>query len=114
MTTHTSPNKVFTGTIELPDYLNILQVRAFQDAYFGDPNALPPETGKKVYRSVEDLKILPVLLDIVLKWEIKRMPEKPTLETFPMTPAADAHDFIAWVSGEVYKIFKGEAEIPNA
>ena len=106
-----SPVKKFTGSVTLPDYLNIGQVRAFEDAYFGDPNKVITE-GERAFVSVSDEKMLPVILDIVLEWNLKGQPEQPTLETLVMTPQKVGHEMVSWISGELYKLWRGE-EVPN-
>ena len=108
-----SPVEKFSGYVILPDFLNILQVRAFEDAYFGDPNELNRK-GKKVFLSVSDEKMLPVILSIVQEWHIEGQPEKPTIETFVMSPVSDGHEFVRWLGGLLYNLWKGETEVPNA
>lgn len=111
-----SPVKRFSGHVVLPDYLNIRQVRLFQDAFFGDPNEATAQAddNRKVYLSVNDEKVLPVLLQIVLEWRLKGVPEQPTVETFPGTPPKASHEVIDWLTREVLKLYQGETEIPNA
>lgn len=107
-----SPVEHFPGYVELPEFLNILQLRKFQDAFFGDLNQII-ERDKKVFLSVSDEKMLPVIFDIVKEWHIKGVPEKPTISTFPATPVTAAHELIVWLTNEVYKIYDGELP-PNA
>lgn len=107
-----SPVKRFPGHVILPDFLNVRQVRTFEDAYFGDPNEAAEE-GKKVYISVSDEKMLPVILEIVNEWHLEGVPEKPSVDTIPMTPAKDGHALVMWLSGELYKMYVGETDIPN-
>jgi len=107
-----SPVKEFSGYVILPDFLNVRQVRAFEDAYFGDPNEITQE-GRRAFISVGDEKVLPVLLDIVREWHIEGLPEKPTLEEIPMTPAEAGHNLVKWLSGELYRMYTGEKQVPN-
>lgn len=107
-----SPVERYPGHVILPEFLNVLQVRMFEDAYFGDPNDRE-EKEKKVYVSVSDEKMLPVLFKTVSEWHLENIPENPTIETFPMTPAKDGHALVMWLSGEVYKMYAGETDIPN-
>lgn len=111
-----SPVKRFPGHIVLPDFLNIRQVRMFQDAFYGDPNELQAsdqEPDKKVFVSINDERLLPVLLELVQEWHIKKVPEKPTVETFPATPVLACHELIQWVTLELYRLYLGEVDIPN-
>lgn len=108
-----SPVEHFAGTVTLPDFLNILQLRKFQDGFFGDPNEVREE-GKKAFLSVSDQRVLPAVLDIVLEWKLNNVPDKPTMESFPMTPYDKAHELLMWLVMEIYRIYTGEMEIPNA
>ena len=107
-----SPVKRFTGHVILPDFLNIGQVRAFEDAYFGDPNQIVSE-GARAFVSVSDEKMLPVILDIVQEWHIEGQPTEPTVETVVMTPQKDGHALVAWLGGELFNMWRGETDIPN-
>ena len=89
-----SPVEKFPGHVVLPDYMNAPQVRAFEDAYFGDPNAERPKKGERVYRTVQDAEMIPVFISAVQEWHIEGVPEKPSIETFPMTPQPAAHDLV--------------------
>lgn len=112
MATRQSPVTRFPGSVNLPDFLNIRQVRQFQDAFFGDPNELV-EQDKKIFLSINDEKILPVLLEIVQAWHIDGVPANPTVETFPATPVNPAHELIQWIAKEVLRLYIGEIEVPN-
>lgn len=95
--------------------MNILQVRAFEDAFFGDLDEVSKtQKDARVFLSVSDERLLPFLLGFVTEWHIKNVPEKPTLETFPQTPRRPAHDLIVAISQGAYEIWRGEAEVPNA
>ena len=93
--------------------MNVRQVRAFEDAYFGDPNEIPRE-GEKAYISVSDERMLPLLIDLVQEWHLEGVPDEPTIETIPMTPAKAGHELVSWLSGELFKLYTGETEVPNA
>ena len=100
----------YKGYVVLPDFLNIVQVRKFEDA-LGDPND-QPEENKRIWFSVSDSKRLPVILELVKEWHIDGLPEKPTLETFPMTPLAEAHALVNDLFMGVYRLWSGE-QVPN-
>lgn len=97
-----------TGHVILPDFLNILQVRKFEDA-IGSPTE---DDGGRVWVSVPDSKRLPVILEIVQEWHIKGVPDKPTIETFPMTPIKDAHQLVDELFMAIWSIWAGE-QVPN-
>ena len=105
-------NEKFKGYVELPEYLNIAQVRAFEDS-LGDLNEGDEAGDKRVWISISDEKRLPVILLCVKEWHIEGVPEKPTLETFPMTPLKDAHDLVDTIFREISKLWMGET-VPNA
>jgi hypothetical protein len=108
---HESKVKKFGGYIVLPEFLNIRQVRAFEDS-LGSLDNSELDGEKRVWKSVEDEKRLPVLFAVVSEWHIEGVPEQPTLETFPMTPLGDAHDFIAWAYMLIRDLWIGEI-VPN-
>ena len=101
----------FPGYVVLPDFLNILQVRALEDS-FGDINEERTEKDKRVWISVTDEKRLPVILQCVAEWHIEGLPDKPTIETFPMTPLQPAHELIAQIYGGLTALWTGE-QVPN-
>ena len=103
----------FVGHCELPDFLTLTQCRAFEDAYFGDPDKLNEDGSKKVWLSVNDEKMLPVLISIVKEWHIDNIPETPTPETFPGSPRKHSSQIISQLASAVLKLWNGE-DIPNA
>lgn len=107
-----SPVKRFPGHVILPDFLNIRQVRAFEDA-LPDLNEAQADENKRVWFSVADEKRLPVLFMVVSEWHIEGVPEHPTLDTFPMTPLKDAHSLIEWIFAAVRDLWLGETTVPN-
>jgi hypothetical protein len=111
-----SPVEKFPGYIILPDFLNIAQVREFEDT-LPDPNAEFDDEGaakkKRVWLGVLNENKLPVVLNVVREWHIEGIPEKPTIDTFPMTPIKAAHELISWIYNALRLIWIGE-EVPNA
>lgn len=106
--------KGFQGYVITPDYMNIQQVRAFEDAFFGDLAKLSEEEkDRRVFVSVSDERLIPFLLDFVTEWHIKNVPEEPTLENFPQTPRRDAHALISEISQGIFEMWRGEVEVPN-
>ena len=102
----------FPGYVILPDFMNIRQVRQFEDAYFGDLNELTKAPEARVFVSVSDERILPFILDFVKEWHIDGLPDKPKLEDIPMTPIHVSHEFIQWIASALFTMWKGE-EVPN-
>jgi hypothetical protein len=103
--------KKFPGHVILPDYLNIGQVRAFEES-LGDINTEQADVDKKVWISITDEKRLPVVLMCVTEWHIEKLPDKPTLDTFPMTPLASAHQLIEQIYTAILELWTGE-QVPN-
>lgn len=102
----------YKGHVILPEFLNILQVRKFEDS-LGDINTgQADEENKRVWLSVSDEKRLPVVLDIVSEWHVDGIPDKPTVETFPMTPIAAAHGVIDKIYSGIFEMWTGET-VPN-
>ena len=101
----------YKGHIILPDFLTIVQVRAFEDS-FGDINQ-EEQDGGRVWLSVSDADHLPAILSIVQEWHIENVPEKPTFDTFPFSPVKDAHEMVVQIFNAILNLWKGE-EVPNA
>ena len=102
----------FPGFVILPAFLTFPQCRAFEDAFFGDLNELEHSNGNKVFVSVNDEKLLPVLFLVVQEWHLEKIPEQPSIETFPSTPRGPSHELIFLLSRAIYELWKGE-EVPN-
>lgn len=109
---HESELKRYPGHVILPEFLNIRQVRAFEDS-LGLLDDGQVEGNKRVWKSVADERRLPVLIACVQEWHLDGIPEQPTVETFPMTPVGDAHDLIEWLYLLVRDLWIGES-VPNA
>ena len=108
-----SPVKKFPGYVVLPEYLNLRQVRRVESALDGLADIKQPEGGKTLWFGVIEENRLPVVLECVQEWHIEGIPEKPTIETFPLTPASDAADLLRWLFEQIRNIWIGETEIPN-
>lgn len=101
----------YKGYIELPDFLNIKQVRLFEDS-LGDPDENELQ-GKSVWKGVNIEKRLPVVLGIVSEWHLEGIPEKPTIDTFPASPVSDASELVTWIFSLIRNLWVGE-QVPNA
>ena len=106
----TSPVKRWAGTVTIADALTLPQVELFE-AGLEHPDNMP-EDGR-VFFTVLDKPQVPAILACVEKWELSNFPPSVTLETFPFTPRKNSHELIAWLFGEIRKIYLGELEIPN-
>jgi hypothetical protein len=106
----TSPSARWVGSVTLADPLNMLQVELFEAGLKLPDEAMGEGT---VYLTVLDKPMVPALLACVETWSLKDFPASPTLETFPFTPRKDSHELIAWLTGEIRKVYLGEFEIPN-
>ena len=67
----------------------------------------------RVFLSVVDESMLPAICACVAEWHLSNFPETVTPETFPASPRRESHELIKWLFDEVYKVYKGETEIPN-
>jgi len=101
--------------VVFPDFLILPQVRAFEDA-LDEIEEIRKDAPKdsRVFISKLDAVYLPVILSIVAEWNIKGLPDKPTMESFPLTPRKETAALIAWLVDEIRRIWIGEIEIPNA
>lgn len=111
----TCPVKRWPGTIRLPDYLNFRLEREWERAIeeignSGDVSVI--DAGAKPDLA---LIILPVLLSIVQEWKLGGgFPAYPTIDDFPATPKQSSALLIAWVIGEINKLYEEGQEIPLA
>ena len=105
----TSPLPRWQGSVTLADPLTLPQVELIEAAF--EPLKNIPDSGQ-VYLTALDKPQIPAILACVEKWELTDFPA-PTLETFPMTPRKATHDLIAWIFGELRRIYIGELDTPN-
>ena len=100
----TSPIESLPGTIEFPLSLMLPDVVAYQQAG-------KAADGLGAWEKI--LIILPIQARLTGKWNIQGLPEKPTPETFPFTPAGPPTALLAWLHGEFLHLIVGEQQIPN-
>ena len=105
--TITSPVKRWPGAVVLSDPLNYPQSIAIEEAL---------ETA----RTIEDKRsaayrnaLLPGICACVEKWEIEGLGQL-TPDNFPSTPIVSSSLLVAWLLGEIVKLFRDGDEIPNA
>jgi len=63
------------------------------------------------------IETLPAIIECVEEWHIKKIPEHPTIDTFPFTPVEERSKLIAWLIGEINMVWKGnglDEPDPNA
>jgi hypothetical protein len=102
-----SPVKRWPGRITLPDYLT-----APQDAAFEDARTEAANFGDDQFAHFSNAW-LPGILACVEKWELQGFPENPTPETFPKTPRGPFAELLAWIIGEIAKLYEDDP-VPNA
>ena len=90
------------GYIILPDFLTLSQVRAFEDAFFGE-QAVDKDT---TLYSVSVERMLPFILENVKEWHLEGVPDKPTGEEV-------RYKVVMWVSRQFNKLWQDELDIPN-
>ena len=93
--------KKYKGFIELPDFLTIKQVRAFEDAYFGKET---PDAEKSAFISVSVERLIPFLRDNVKEWKIDGMPVD--IEEYP-------YKVLRWAAMSFILLWQDEINIPN-
>jgi len=106
-----SPVEKFPGFVVLPEFMTLPQVIAFEDAI---KQAEELKEGGTVRRSRLDQINLPVIFAIVKEWHVDGVPETPDTESMPLTPRVASATLIAWIWGEITRLYIGEIEIPNA
>ena len=106
----TSPIKRWPGTATIADPLSFPQAEAIQDV-LGLPDEEKPVLPKKrVWLTVNDKKKLPAVLACVEKWDLENFNPDP----FPASPRHDSHKLVDWIWSEIYKVYIGEFDDPNA
>lgn len=73
----------------------------------------PPGQPNNVWLSVNNIKQLPAIIACVEEWHIQNFPDNPTNETFPFSPRKKSDELIAHLFREIWKVYIGEAQIPN-
>jgi hypothetical protein len=96
--------------VTISDPLTIPQVELIEEA-FGEP---PDETGKRIWLTISDKKQIPAILACVEKWDLANFPDPVQSDNFPASPRGESHKLIEWLFGEIFKIYFGETQIPNA
>lgn len=121
----------FKGKVHFASPLNLDQVFAIEDAKDNaiqiEPSAFltklnevqgnkddKGEIIKAQWSSKADKFFIPALLMCVEKFDVENIPEKPTLETFPLTPRGKSQQFIDFLWAQLENIYAGEVEVPNA
>ncbi len=104
----TSPVKKWPGEVILSDPLTFPQVFAFEDAL-----GAAREQGENATVLRANAALLPGVIACVEEWHLANFPEHPTPETFPATPARASAQVVAWLVGEIGKLFSEAEEVPN-
>lgn len=105
----TSPVKKWAGTVTLADPLTLPQAEAIESCLHEKTDG----EGDIKFFTIDDKVHLAAVLLCVEKWELSDIPKNVTLETFPFTPRPASHQLIEWLWMELFKIYLGDAEVPN-
>ena len=105
-----SPIKRFPGEVTFYDPLTFPQSIAFSKNLLAAIE-LPMSDHEEIYEYVK--LMIPAIKDCIEKYDIEEGGDlKP--ENFPSTPNADSQALLAWLVGEIVKIYKGtEPEDPK-
>ena len=105
-----SPSLRWPGAVILSDPMTLPQALAWE-------RAIRAVQGSKDDITITDVNyaILPGICACVEKWELEGL-EQLTPDTFPATPRMKSAELIAWLTGEITRIYVGEEEKadPNA
>lgn len=104
--TISSPVERWPGTVTLYDPMTLLQEAAWEDAFLAARSAKS--------RAGSWLALLPGILACVQEWRLEGVPERPTVETFPVRPREDAARLIAWLITEITELYREASDVPNA
>ena len=105
-----SPIKRWPGTVTIAEPLTFPQAQAIEDAIGLPTEEKLVDPKKRVWLSVSDKACLPAIMACVEKWELENFKPDP----FPASPRGASHKLIEWLFGEIYKVYIGEFDDPNA
>ena len=98
-----SPVEEFPGTVILPNHLTMPQALAYEKAV-RDGSALIEEQASQ---SEYDAVMVGAICEIVEEWKLDNFDQLST-ETFPFTPRKASAELIAWIFGEIVKLYNPE------
>lgn len=110
--TSASPVPKWPGGVELPVYLTMPQVMIWEECVreFRAANANRPDQDGGA--NIDNIVVRGIVA-IVSKWELDGLPEVLTVESFPGSPRAESAKLIAWLIGEISRIYTGAQEVPK-
>ena len=106
-----SPVKRYSGRVILSDPLTMPQVMAFEDA-MREARAMNEDDGVLTSRRL--YTVLSGIIPCVEKWELSGIAEPVTADNFPGTPKMAVAQLVAWLVGELTKLYNEADEVPNA
>lgn len=101
----------FVGTVTLPDFLTLPQVLLFEDANGRVREIRAEKSDVSVSRI--DAENIPLILSVVTSWQVAGVPEKPEINTLPVTPRLASAQMLAQIIREITRMYRGETDIPN-
>lgn len=100
----------WAGTVTIADPLTIPQAQLIE-AGLKQPEGHEGED--RIWLSVIDAEKLPAIFECVLAWSLDGLPNPLTIDNFPASPRGDSHKLIDFIFAELFKVYIGEAEVPN-
>jgi hypothetical protein len=105
------------GTVTLRDPLylpDVLAIEEAQEQVSAMRAAANGEMGLKTVTLVHRAWLEPIC-EIVEEWHLEGFPENVTPKTFPASPRIESAKLVAFLIGEMLKIYEGDAEqvVPN-
>lgn len=110
----------FAGVVEFPDFLTYPQLDRVEETIEAIGKLQRPvklDDGTEVYYiplTKAHLLYLPILFDIVTKWDVTNIPTPPTLENFPATPKESVIPLVSQLIKALLDMRDKEVTIPNA
>lgn len=102
--TITSPVEEFPGTVKLPDRLTLPQALAFEQSISG------AQVLEGATQTQYDEIMVGLICEVVEEWNLDNF-DQLSPETFPGSPRIESAELVAWIYGEILKIYN--PEIPN-
>ena len=101
--TITSPVKEFPGTVILPNHLTMPQALAYERAIRDGSALIEQEASQSEYDAV----MVGAICECVEEWKLDDFGQLAP-DTFPATPRQASAELIAWLFGEIVKLYNPE------
>jgi len=103
-----SPVKKWPGTVTIPDYLNVEQAMAFEEAI----ENIKDNKNENINLAITS-KLVPGICACVESWNLEGL-QNVSQSNYPATPKLASAELTSWLVSEITKLYQEAEEIPNA